>query len=171
MADGRTKKLHADVVRSFEHTLAVLDPDGTRVADAAEAGRRAAESVVGTAELWQEDLGAFYDTRGVQQLLSREGKPVTRQAVSKRVSLLALKTGSGRVVYPAFQFRGGKPVAGLGELLRILTEDIVSPWTVASWLNAPTPDLGDESPIGLLEEGSTKPVLDAARHWAAALSA
>jgi len=171
MRNRRTDQLHAEVVSSFEQTLAVLDPDGTRIIDGEETGRRAAESVMGSAELWQDHLGAFYDSEGVRHLLSRGGKPVTRQAVSKRKNLLALKTGSGRSVFPVFQFRAGTPVAGLGAVLDVLSEEIVSRWSVASWLKTPNAELGHEAPIELLAEGNSKPVIDAAQRWAAVLLA
>jgi hypothetical protein len=67
---------------------------------------------------------------------------VTKQ-VSKR-RLLALTTGSGRVVYPAFQFTAQRG-AGLPGVVATSTT-LVSPWTVASWLVSPAsvspPDRG-----------------------------
>src|SRR5665811_270633 len=134
------KHRHDMVVRSCAQALSVLDPDGTRLgegADTAELGRQAARLVVGSSEVWEEHLGPMYDTEGVRRLLARDGKAVSRQAVSKRHSLLALKTGSGRVVYPAFQFRGRLIVNGMREVLDVFPPTIVSRWTVASWLVSP----------------------------------
>ena len=120
-----------------------------------------------------EQLGAFYDSAAVRSLLGREGKPVTRQAVSKRKGLLALATGSGQVVYPAFLFRGRQPVAGLDQVLNKLPEQLVSRWTLASWLVTPEPDLGGERPIDALfdeDPGGVDAVVRVAQAWAVELA-
>lgn len=120
-----------------------------------------------------EQLGAFYDTAAVRSLLGREGRPVTRQAMNKRVGLLALTTGSGQVVYPAFQFRGRRLVHGLDQVLSELPERLVSRWTLASWLVTPAPDLGGERPIDVLfdeGQGGVDAVVLVAGNWAAKLA-
>src|SRR3954453_14033090 len=107
-------------VAAFEEELARRDPGGPQLAavdDLTALARAAADLVLDSAAAWQDHLGAFYDTDGVRQLLGRPGSPITKQAVSKRRDLLALTTGSGRKVFPAFQFQGRAPVAGLGEVL------------------------------------------------------
>lgn len=154
--------------------LVLRDPDGrllTAVGDPAQLARLIAEQTVDTARAWSEHLGPVYDVEGVRRLLGRAGAPVSRQAVSKRRGLLALTTGSGRVVYPAFQFRGGAPVAGLAQILDTLPESLVSRWTLASWLAAPEPELDDERPVDVLAYGQVDVVVAAARSWATALVA
>jgi hypothetical protein len=114
--------------------------------------------------LWTHHVGPFLDTEGVIALLDG----VTKQAVSQRVRgrrLLALETGSGRLVYPLWQFHDGRPLPGLAEVLAEAHYDPGRPvtgWTVASWLATDDPDLGG-APRELLAAGRLEPVLDAAR--------
>lgn len=168
---------HAQLVRAFSAQLAQYDPTGALVArsdDVTSMAREAAQRILDTAATWVDHLGAFYDTEGVQHLLSRDRTPISRQAVHKRRGLLVLTTGSGQVVYPAFQFDGKRPVPGLAPVLDALPEDVVSRWTVASWLVSPEADLDGERPIDVLREqgpeGQTAVML-AARRWAAQLAA
>jgi hypothetical protein len=120
-----------------------------------------------------EQLGAFYDVAAVRSLLGRVGKPITRQDVDKRKGLLALTTGSGQVVYPAFQFRGRQLVDGLDQVLNELPEQLVSRWTLASWLVSPESDLGGERPIDVLfgqDPGGVDAVVRVAQAWAVDLA-
>ncbi|MEZ5341111.1 MAG: hypothetical protein R2706_06585 [Acidimicrobiales bacterium] len=90
--------------------------------------------------LWAEDLGPFYSSEAVAILLGN----VSKQAVSDRVRrhrLLALRTGSGRLVYPAFQFERRRVIAGLADVLAIVAPDDTEAWYVASWLTTPDPAL------------------------------
>jgi hypothetical protein len=154
--------------------LLLRDPDGrllTGVDDPARLARIVAEQTVDTARAWVEHLGPVYDVEGVRRLLGGSGAPVSRQAVSKRRGLLALTTGSGRVVYPAFQFRGGAPVAGLAQVLDVLPEALISRWSVASWLVSHEVELNDERPIDVLAYGHVDTAVAAARSWATALVA
>ena len=98
---------------------------------------------------------------------------MSRQAVHKRKGLLALTTGSGRVVYPAFQFRGRILAPGLARVLEELPGDRVSRWTVASWLVSPEADLGGEAPIEVLfdaDPAGVDAVARVARAWAGDLA-
>ncbi len=163
---------HARYLEQVAAELALRDPDGSRmqqVDDPHELAREAAEQAIDTAAAWETHLGAFHDVDGVRGLLSRDGRPVSKQAVSKRKGLLALTTGSGRVVYPRFQFTGGAPTPGLEAVLEALPERLASRWTVASWLVSPQAQLGGEVPIEVLRQGSAQPVVAAAREWAASL--
>ena len=152
------------------------DPDGTRLGVSTgldQAAALAADRVLDPSLLWMEHLGAFYDTDAVRSLLAREGEPVSRQAVHKRKGLMTLTTGSGRVVYPAFQFRGRQLAPGLDRVLNELPEPLVSRWTVASWLVDPERDLGGERPIEVLfdeDPAGLDAVVRVAGHWAAQLA-
>jgi len=165
------------LIAAFTAQLAQYDPTGALVArsdDVLSMARDAAQHVLDTASTWVEHLGAFYDTEGVQKLLSRNGAPITRQAVHKRRGLLALTTGSGQVVYPAFQFDGQHPVPGLASVLDVLPDGLVSRWTVASWLVSPEAELDGERPADVLRDQGPEghlAVLGAARRWAAQLGA
>lgn len=167
---------HVSLIAEVLSELARRDPEGTvleRTDDLHRLAEQAADRLVDAAEVWVEHLGHFYDTAGVAELLSRTGKRISRQAVHKRKGLLALTTGDGRTVYPAFQFRGRRPAPGLAEVLALLPERLVSAWTVASWLRTPDADLDGQAPVDVLFESGPEgraAVLTAARDWAAALS-
>ena len=91
----------------------------------------------------------------------------------KRKGLPALTTSSGRVVYPAFQFRGRTLAPGLARVLEALPEDLVSRWTVASWLVSPETDLGGDAPIEVLfdaDPAGVDAVARVARAWAGNLA-
>ena len=135
--------------------------------DPARTGRRAAlRAIAGT--VWTDEVGPFYDTDGVTTLLGG----VSKQAVNDRVRrhrLLALRTGSGRLVYPAAQFDGHRVVDGLGAVLDVLVPDDAEAWMVASWLSTSDPALDDRSPLDALRSGERNAVLVAARQLAATL--
>ena len=159
------------LLTAIEAELVRQDPSGQatdQVDDVAAAARAAVDALVDTAAFWQEHLGPVYDVKTVAILLGTPDKPVSRQAVSKR-SLLALRTGNGRVFYPAFQFVNGQPVAGLADVLAEVDEDLVSRWTLASWLTSPEDDLDGDRPIDTLCAGGVERVLHVARAWALAL--
>jgi hypothetical protein len=166
---------HHALLVSFVRELEKRDPDGTLLgeADLQQAAALAADRILDSSLLWVKQLGAFYDTEGVRTLLARGREPVSRQAVSKRKSLLALTTGSGRVVYPAFQFQGRTPISGLDKVLEVLPETLVSRWTVASWLTSPEVALDGERPIDVLANdgpAGRQRVAEVAARWSAQLA-
>lgn len=160
----------------LEAALALLlelrqhDPEGELGADAARLARAVAGRLLDDSARWSAALGACYDVDGVRELLGAPGRPISKQAVSQRVGLLALTTGSGRVVYPAFQFSGRAVVDGLPEVLRILPATLVSRWTVASWLVSHDADLS-AAPVEALRQGRVGAVVASARDWAGRLAA
>ena len=163
---------HHSIATEFERNLDTFDPDGTlRAVNVAVSARTAAAAVIGWADLWDEHIGPIYTADHVRTLLAVGDRPVSRQAVAQRTNLLALTTGSGRVVYPAFQFRTSSIPEGLGTVLEILDEELVSRWTVASWLVTPNKEFDDEAPLELLEAGMVEPVVTAALRWAYNLAA
>lgn len=173
--EGAIPKSHQVLAQWLLQELSVRDPDGRRLneTDLNQAAALAAERILGPSLLWVKKLGAFYDTEGVRSLLAREGEPITRQAVSKRKGLLVLTTGSGRVVYPAFQFDGRRLIDGLDKVLAALPEDLISRWTVASWLASPEAALDGERPIDVLANDGAAGrdrVAQVAVQWAAKLA-
>lgn len=163
---------HHSIATEFERNLDTFDPDGTlKAVNIAASARTAAVAVIGWGEMWDEHIGPFYTAEHVRTLLAVGDRPISRQAVAQRTNLLALTTGSGRVVYPAFQFRTSSIPDGFGTVLEILDEELVSRWTVASWLVTPNMELEHDTPLELLEAGSVQPVVDAARQWAFSLAA
>jgi len=165
------------VLKSLIIELRRRDPDGaqlSRTDDPDELARAVAERIVDFSARWVEHLGPFYDSASVAALLARNGDPITKQAVSKRKGLLSLTTGSGQVVFPAFQFRDRRPVPGLAKVLSELPDQVVSRWTLASWLVSPDVGLDGARPIDVLHDGSDgdiAAVVTAARQWRVALAA
>lgn len=169
---------HRALMLALLDRLALRDPDGAQLAtahDLTEVADLAADRALDAGLIWQEHLGSFYDTDGVRMLLGRDGEPISRQAVHKRHGLLALTTGSGRVVYPTFQFRGRRLMPGLDRVLEVLPGSLISGWTAASWLVSPEADLDGERPADVLFEAvdAADPLVDrvvrVARSWAAQL--
>jgi hypothetical protein len=174
---GAFPKSHRAFGKAILDELRKRDPDGTLLVGSApdvdQAASMAVDKVLDPSVLWVEHLGAFYDTTAVRSLLGLAGKPVTRQAVHKRKGLLALTTGSGQVVYPAFQFRARQLVHGLDRVLAELPESLMSRWTLASWLVSAEHDLDHERPIDVLfdqDQAGVDAVVRVAHTWAAQLA-
>lgn len=164
---------HDLLSKHFRRELEAVDPDGTgasRLDDMRSAARFAVLHALAEVH-WTAEIGPFYDGDSVRTLLGRGGAPVSRQAVSQRRDLLALRTGSGRVVYPAFQFDGRSPVAGLRAVLEVFETVSVSPWTLASWLSSRSSELDGRTPVEALRSGDVDAVRDVAVRWASALRA
>jgi len=158
---------HDPLVAAFARALAERDPDGLLSQDLEVelVVDQVVERMLSTSAEWNDLIGPVYDTAGVMSILG-----VTRQAVSKR-KLVALTTGSGRVVYPAFQFTGSGLVAGVATVVGLLPESLVSTWTLAVWFVTPLDALDESTPIELLADGDLPPVLLLARRWARGLAA
>lgn len=159
---------------ALQRELLKRDPAGTfldAVDDPSLLASTTADRIIDTSRIWEEHIGPFYDVDGVRELLGRgRGKLVTRQAVSKRKGLLALTTGSGHVVYPAFQFEDSTTTVGVSAVMKALPAKTVSPWMVASWLVSNEADLDGSRPIDVIKEGGLERVLVVAKHWAGALA-
>ncbi len=159
---------HERLFTGMAKELALVDPDGKltwSVSDLRTITRTIVASM-GIAGIWSDAIGPVYDVDGVMRILG-----ISKQAVSKRENLLALTTGSGRVVYPAFQFVGTEVVTGMSRLRSLLPKELISPWDLASWLNAPQPDLSGEKPINLLRRQVVDSVVESASSWSRNLSA
>ena len=120
----------------------------------------------GNVEAWA-DLGPYYDTATVASVLGVSVAAVRGRRA--RGSLLAMRTGSGKVVFPVWQFDHGKVLPGLGPVLRALG-DGVSGWTVAAWLRSPDVELDGRTPLEVLQAGGEDDlVLGCTEHFAAGL--
>lgn len=118
------------------------------------------------AALWAEQVGPAYTRQSVADLLG-----ITPQTVARRKGLLALEQSSGGVVYPVFQFDGCELLAGIDEVVRVMTPVVETAWTIAAMLTAPQRDLDGRTPVQALREGDMEDVLLLARRAANALSA
>lgn len=163
---------YATLVDAYERTLERLELPTEDLSEKQQEqlGRRAA--LVSAAEIaWEDHLGPLYGWKDVASVL-RTVK--TRQGVndlSQRRRLLSLTTQTRGVRYPAFQFKGGRPLPAMPELLAIFDADEVDRWTVASWFRTPQDELGGETPQDwLLSERPIEPVLTAARRLVAGLA-
>lgn len=90
------------------------------------------------------EIGPFYDTAGVEELLGG----VSKQAVEARRrahTILALKTADGRWAYPTFQFTGGDVDPALVPAIRAFRD--APPWSAALWFVTPNADLHDATPL------------------------
>ena len=91
--------------------------------------------------LSDESVGPFYDTDGVRKLLSRNGRPVSRQAIADRISrmtILGAKTADGHWAFPTFQFAGDDIIPELRKVLACFRDTTADGWAVAAWLNTPS---------------------------------
>jgi hypothetical protein len=162
---------HRRLIAAFADELELRDPDGTILADDPDRSESILRSSVDrlfASSTWEATIGPVYDVDGVARLIGG-GAPVTRQAVSKR-RLLALKTGSGRVVYPAFQFNeDGSVVDGVADVLKLIEPTQLSSWTIAAWFVSPEDGIEGMQPIEALRSGGRDAVLQVARRWASAL--
>lgn len=163
---------HVRFVKAFAEELQLRDPQGNTFDDEVDPvalARAAACRLIDTTRAWHEHLGPVYDTDGVASLLGPRRR-VSRQAVHKR-RLLALKTGSGRVVYPAFQFdETGTVVDGVPELVKMIDQASLSLWALASWLASPEREFDGDRPIDVLRCGGKQLVLSVASRWLTALT-
>jgi hypothetical protein len=136
--------------------------------DPDELAERAVQATVPEPSPWNELIGPFTRTEGVQARLG-----ITRQAVASKAArrrLLRVITADGLHLFPIWQFGPTGVVAGLPDVLALFDENAVDGWTLAGWLRTPDPDLG-EAPIDALQRGEFARVMAVARDAARALAA
>ena len=133
LLDERSNQLAKAVRARLEH----VDPQALRLLGPAH---EVAESWARQLPLIPSPLerltGPFYDTPSLRKWLG-----VTRQALDSRArrgSILALTTGDGTRVYPAWQWRSDKStVPHLAEVLPLLLAGAHDSWTAALWMTSP----------------------------------
>jgi hypothetical protein len=111
---------------------------------------------------WAAQIGPALSQSDTARLLGK-----SEQAVSKDARLLRVRNRDGRPVYPVVQFNGRSQLPGLGEVVMVLASSLL-PLTVASWLTATNPALGQRRPVDVLAGGDLGAVLAVARRLAAA---
>jgi hypothetical protein len=162
--------------RKFREDLAALVAEHGRrglevrelLGDPGEFASRAVHATAPVPSPWDELVGPFTLSDGVQARLG-----ITRQAVAAKAGrrrLLRVISADGVHLYPLWQFDGNRVVAGLPEILALFPEEAVDGWTLAGWLRTPEPELG-EPPMAALARGEAARVQAAARMAARSLAA
>lgn len=141
-ANAQINELSVQLARAVRKRLARVDPHALQqLGPAREVAETWAEQLPLTPSPLEDLTGPFYDTPSLRKWLG-----VTRQALDSRArhgSILALTTGDGARVYPAWQWRTDKStVPHLGEVLPLLLAGSRDPWTAALWMTSPV-DWGD----------------------------
>jgi hypothetical protein len=161
--------LMAQLKRNLEHTQRVYLAQNRSLSDLGTPEKLASRMTasVPLPSPWDKNLGPFYGTGQVRQLLGG----ITRQAVDDRVRrrrLLALRTADRKNVYPTFQFdRRGQVLAGLPQVLSAFSDTGVDGWTLASWLRVRRRRLNDNSVVEWLQDGGeVEQILPVAREAA-----
>jgi hypothetical protein len=166
----------AEATREFKHALLRVVAEHERAGKHPEAvlgdprlfGARAVQASAPVASPWDELVGPFLRSEGVQARLG-----ISRQAVSAKAArrrLLRTITVDGEHLYPLWQFDSDHLVSGLAEVLALFPEQAVDGWTLAAWLRTPDPDLG-ETPLDALLRGDLDRVRAVARTAARSLAA
>ncbi len=166
----------AEATREFKRALSRVVAEHDRAGREARSvlgeprsfAERAVQASAPVASPWDELVGPFVRSEGVQARLN-----ITRQAVAAKAArrrLLRTITADGEHLYPLWQFDGEHLVAGLDEMLALFPEAAVDGWTLAAWLRTPDPDLG-EAPFNVLARGELGRVRAVARTAARTLAA
>ena len=136
--------------------------------DPAEFATRALQATAPVPSPWDELVGPFTLSDGVQARLGISRQAVAAKAARRR--LLRVITTDDVHLYPVWQFDGKHMVEGLSDMLALFREDEVDGWTLAGWLRTTDPELG-ESPHDALVRGDIARVMSAARMAASLLAA
>jgi hypothetical protein len=120
---------------------------------------------------WREFLGPLLTREKAKQRIGIASDSEIDALVST-TQLLALPTSSGEFVYPEFQFsRDGVVYPGIEQVLKIFSDVVATPYTIASWLRGPKDYLEGNSPIEwLAREQELEPVIKGAELAAALLA-
>lgn len=129
---------------------------------------RAVHATAPEASPWDELVGPFLRSDGVQARLGISRQAVAAKAARRR--LLRTITADGEHLYPVWQFDGDQLIDGLAELFSVFPESSVDGWTVAAWFRTPDPELG-EPPLDALTRGERERVRTVARSAARSLVA
>ena len=143
---------------AYHDKLHELEVDeGSIDADPAELGRRVA-LLVATRGRWERQLGLLLSSTDFQRITG-----LSRQALSQAVEanrVLRLTTQAGKTCYPAFQLdESGRVLAGFRAVLSVFADRVRSPWTTASWLTSPQPELDGATPVDMLRAGEDTDLL------------
>lgn len=173
---NRTHSYIEAATRRFREELAAVMAQHERagletarvLGDPERYARRAVQATAPLASPWDDLIGPFVSSEGVQARLG-----ITRQAVASKAArrrILRVITRDGVHLYPLFQFMDDGVLPGLPEVLALFPEAALDGWTLAGWLRTPDPDLG-EAPYDALVRGEIERVMAVARTAARTLAA
>lgn len=165
----------AEATREFKQALARVVAEHERAGRRIRASlgeprifaERAVRASAPLASAWDELVGPFLRSEGVQARLQISRQAVAAKAARRR--LLRTITADGDHLYPLWQFEGAGLVPGLAEILPLFPEPQVDGWTLAAWFRTPDPELG-EPPLAALSRGELDRVRAVARTAARALA-
>jgi len=115
-----------------------------------EAARRAG-LLAASAQVWENELGPLLSSAQVRELLG----DVSRQRVDELLRtrrLIGLRDGSGRRLFPVFQFQDGRPHHALIDAYWTVAAT-ASEWSAASWCVSDDEALEGLSPARWVREG------------------
>jgi hypothetical protein len=122
------------------------------------------ESVPSPAEAWHAQQSAHVRSELIEEFGALSAEEVADRAGSKARNRSALASRwhsegrtlavlwHGRTLYPAFQFRDGRPIPIVGRATGILRERGLGGWQLALWFTTPSGWLWDRRPVDLLDE-------------------
>ena len=140
---------------------------GEMLGDPEELADRALAAQAPVTSPWDDLIGPFLRSDGVQARLGISRQAVAAKAAHRR--LLRVFTSDGVALFPVWQFDDGSVVPGLAEIISLFPERVVDGWTLAGWLRTEDPGLG-AVPLDALAEGDGELVGAVARTAAAALA-
>jgi hypothetical protein len=156
----------AAAVETFAETVTELL--GEREPDLAMVRRAAL--IAASGQVWENELGPLLSSAQVRELWG----DISRQRVSELLKdrrLIGLQDSSGRLRFPGFQFKDGRPLEPLVHAYWTVADAALSDWTAASWCVAPDDALDGESPAGwALAGGDADRLAAVARQDAARLA-
>lgn len=122
------------------------------------------ESVPSPAEAWHAQQNAQARSELLKEFGALTAEQVADQAGSTAANRSALASRwrsegrivgvpwHGRMLYPAFQFRDGRPIPDVERAAAILRNRGLSGWALALWFITPSGWLWDRRPIDLLDD-------------------
>jgi hypothetical protein len=172
---ARAREYVETATQRFRKDLAALVSEHERagievrqvLGDPADFATRAVQATAPLPSQWNDLVGPFTRSEGVQARLGISRQAVAAKATRRR--LLRMLSADGVHLYPLWQFDGNGVIAGLPEVLALFPEDAVDGWTLAGWLRTPEPELG-EAPYDALVRGDVTGVMSVARTAARALA-
>src|SRR6516225_7011055 len=141
---------------------------GEMLGDPEELADRALAAQAPVTSPWDNLIGPFLRSEGVQARLGISRQAVAAKAARRR--LLRVFTSDGVALFPLWQFDEGAVLPGLAEIISLFPERVVDGWTLAGWLRTEDPGLG-AVPLEALAQGDHETVRALARAAATSLAA